>query len=81
MKRDAIWTLLALAFGLFALPLLVHFVGERTLGPYADGGRGAFLGDFYRDLVTLQPATLLLALGPLAVVLAWRALRHLLGLR
>jgi hypothetical protein len=80
VKRDAIWTILALAFGLFAVPALVHLVGERTLGPYSDGGRLAFLADFYGDLVTLEPATLFIALGPAAVVLAWRLLRRLAGL-
>lgn len=83
MKRDAIWTALALAFGLFALPPLVHLVGERTLGPYVagglEGGRAAFLANFYGDLLRLEPATLVIALGPLAVVLAWRLLRRLTG--
>lgn len=80
MKRDTTWTILALAFGLFAVPPLVHLVGERTLGPYSEGGRRAFLADFYRDLLTLEPATLAIALGPVAVVLAWRLLRRLAGL-
>ena len=79
MKRDAIWMILALAFGLFAVPPLVHLVGERTLGPYSDGTLGAFLADFYGDLFTLAPAPLVIALGPVAVVLAWRVLRRLVG--
>jgi hypothetical protein len=71
--------ILALALGLFAVPPLVHLVGERTLGPYTDGGRGAFLADFYRDLLALEPATLVIAFGPVAVVLAWRLMRRLTG--
>ncbi len=49
-------------------------------GPYSDGALGAFLADFYGDLLTLAPATLVIALGPVAVVLAWRLLRRLAGL-
>lgn len=76
--RESLWLAAALAFGLVALPLLVHLTGEHTLGAYAGGDARRFLRDFYADLVRLRPAALLLAVGPLAFVLTWRMLLRLI---
>jgi len=74
---EGVWLAIAVVFGLLALPLLVHYTGEQTLGAYASGDARRFLRDFYADLVRLRPATLTLAFGPLALVLAWRLLLRL----
>jgi hypothetical protein len=66
------WILAALVFGIAVLPYLVYLTGVRTLGPYGPGGVEAFYGMFLRDLAQLRPAALTLALGPAAMVLAWR---------
>jgi hypothetical protein len=81
VKRDLIWLALALAFGVLALPALVHEVGVRTLGPYSRGGLQAFVADHFAQLASLEPAALLLSFGPLAVVAFWRLSRRLIGLR
>jgi hypothetical protein len=64
--------LAALAFGLLALPFLVHQTGLRVFGPYADGGALTFFGDFLRGLATLRWYSWSLALGPLVIVAMWR---------
>ena len=37
-RRDLLWLLAALLFGLLVLPFLVYFTGAATLGPYSSGG-------------------------------------------
>ena len=74
LKLDTIWIGAALAAGLFMLPPIVYATGRQTLGAYADGGLGAFLGAFYSGLGAMQPAPWALALGPAAVVVIWRGL-------
>ena len=76
LRRDATWIAVALALGLLVLPPVVYATGVKTLGPYANGGLGSFLGDFYVSLAQLKPAAWILAAGPPIVVLIWRALLH-----
>jgi hypothetical protein len=71
-RRDKFWLLAALAFGVLALPFLVHLTGVYVLGNYAGGGMAAFFGDFLRGLVTLQWYSWVLALGPVLIVALWR---------
>ena len=61
LRRDATWVGVAIALGLLVLPPVVYATGVKTLGPYANGGLGAFLGDYYVSLAKLQPAAWLLA--------------------
>lgn len=78
-RNDRYWLLAALAFGLLALPWLVYGTGTTLLGPYASGGALAFYGDFARGLATLRWYSWAIALGPLAIVAAWRGLWRLAG--
>ena len=79
LRRDATWVGVAIALGLLVLPPVVYATGVKTLGPYANGGLGAFLGDYYVSLAKLQPAAWLLAAGPPIVVIVWRSLLRLLN--
>ena len=74
LRRDAAWIGASLAGGLFVLPPIVYATGRRTLGAYADGGLGAFLGNFYSGLGALEAAPWALAVGPAIVVAFWRVL-------
>lgn len=76
-NRDALWLLAALLFGVLALPVLVYFTGITILGPYANGGPGAFVSDFLAGLFRLRWFSLALALGPLAIVAIWRAVSRI----
>ena len=66
---------LCLAVGLLVLPVLIWFVGSAQLGPYANGGFGGLLSDYYLALVKGSLAYWLVALGPYAAVWLLRGLR------
>lgn len=68
----------ALFVGLIAVPLLIYVVGVLTLGPYASGGLGAFLADFFLGLVRGWPAAWAIVLGPYAGILLLRTTRLVL---
>ncbi len=71
-RRDLLWLLAALLFGLFVLPFLVHATGLRVLGTYAGGSAGAFLADYFSSLAALHWHAWTLALGPPLLVTCWR---------
>lgn len=73
-RRHLPWLIAALAFGAVVLPILVYYTGSATLGAYAHGGLGTFLGDYFADLARLRGSAWALFLGPLALVLIWRFL-------
>ena len=50
LNREARLLLGALLFGAVALPPLVWLTGRALLGPYANGGMFAILGDFNRRM-------------------------------
>ncbi len=75
LRFELIFGSLLLAFGLFALPGLVYWVGSALLGPYGkDAGVGTFYGDFFGDLASGVIRAWALALGPLVVVAVVRLL-------
>lgn len=74
LKRHMPWLIAALGFGAAVLPFLVYYTGTATLGPYANGGPGRFLADFYADLGRLRGSAWALLLGPAALVAVWRVL-------
>jgi MFS superfamily sulfate permease-like transporter len=76
-RHDTFWFLAALAFGVLALPFLVHLTGTLLFGRYASGGALGFVGDYMRGLATFSWYSWALALGPLAIVLVWRGLWRL----
>jgi hypothetical protein len=62
-----------LAFGLFALPALIYFVGATLLGPYIEGdapanGVALFYRNFFADLAAPSGRAWLIAIGPLLVI-------------
>ncbi len=66
---------IGLALGLLAMPLLVWVAGLLALGPYANGGFGALLGDFLGGLVRGSLACWLVLAGPYLVLSLLRLLR------
>jgi hypothetical protein len=79
VRREAVWFGIAVAVGLLVLPPVVYATGVKTLGAYARGGLGAFLGDYYAALVMLRPAAWIVAGGPIVAVLVWRLLMNLVN--
>ena len=77
VRREAVWLGVAVAVGLIVLPPVAYTTGVKTLGAYAHGGLGAFLGDYYAALFTLRPAAWIVAAGPIVAVLVWRVLMRL----
>jgi hypothetical protein len=77
MRREAVWLGAALLVGLLILPPVVYATGVRTLGAYAHGGLGAFLGDFYAALFKPSAAAWILAVGPIVAIAVWRGLMRL----
>ncbi|HEY4367379.1 MAG TPA: hypothetical protein VGN07_09130 [Steroidobacteraceae bacterium] len=71
LRFELILASVLLAFGLFAVPALVYWVGIKMLGPYGDGdgaSQAVFYTDFFGDLATPVARAWALALGPLVVV-------------
>jgi hypothetical protein len=65
---------IAVAFGVLVLPGLIYLVGGALMGPYGENrGLGSFYGDFFRDLVEPSGRAWALALGPLVLASAVRA--------
>jgi hypothetical protein len=80
LRRELIVASAALGFGLLVLPGLIYFVGAALLGPYGENrGPGSFYGDFFRDLIEPSGRAWTLAVGPLVIVSAIRAV--FLGLK
>lgn len=73
-RRHLPWLIAALAFGAVVLPVLVYYTGSATLGAYAGGGLGRFMGDYLADLARLRLSAWTLLLGPVGLVLVWRTL-------
>jgi hypothetical protein len=81
MPREALLLAAGLVAGLLVMPLLVWVAGMIALGPYANGGFGALLGDFLGGLADGSLACWLVLAGPYLLLSLWRglrlALRHL----
>jgi hypothetical protein len=77
-KRELLIALLALAFGLFALPPAIYWVGQNLIGDYApDAGLWALTERIWGDLIDLEPAAWALVLAPSAVVQLARIARRI----
>ena len=75
MRFELIFASLVLAIGLFVLPAIIYGVGTVLLDSYGENqGLGAFYADFFRDLAEPSGRTWTLALGPLLLIYAVRAL-------
>ena len=75
MKRELLTLAVCLGVGLLLMPILIWFIGAAQLGPYANGGLGALLLDYYLALFKGSLAYWLVALGPYAAVWVLRGLR------
>jgi hypothetical protein len=74
LRFELIFASLALAFGLFALPALIFTVGSALLGPYGEkAGLSTFYVDFFGDLAEGAGRAWILAVGPLVLLYALRA--------
>jgi len=74
-KRELLTLGLCLVLGLLIMPLLIWLVGSTQLGPYANGGLGSLLADYYVALAKGSLPHWLVALGPYAAVWLLRGLR------
>ena len=77
-QRELALALLGVALGVLLMPLLVWAAGMLALGPYANGGFGALLGDFLRGLAEGSLACWLVLAGPYLVLSLGRLLRLVL---
>jgi hypothetical protein len=74
-QRELGLLLAGLVLGLLAMPLLLWVAGLLALGPYANGGFGALLGDFFAGLARGSLACWLVLAGPYLLVCLFRLLR------
>jgi hypothetical protein len=74
-QRELALMLLGLLLGVLLMPLLVWVAGTVALGPYANGGFGALLGDFLRGLAEGSLACWLVLAGPYLLLSLVRLLR------
>jgi hypothetical protein len=73
-RRELTVIALAIGFGLLVLPWIIWTLGYLVLGPYAHGGALRFLGDYFVELASGNPAFWTIAVGPCAFLLAVRLL-------
>ena len=66
--RELTWLAAALLVGLIVVPLGVHFVGMKVLGPYPSGGLGDYLRDYYAGLGRGLRSQWILVLGPYVLI-------------
>lgn len=74
LRGHLTWVVAAAIVAAVALPVLVFYTGNATLGPYAGGGLGQFVIDYVADLARLRPGAWTLLLGPVVMVAAWRVI-------
>jgi hypothetical protein len=74
-QRELALALLGLLLGVLLMPLLVWLAGTVALGPYANGGFSALLGDFLGGLAEGSLACWLVLAGPYLVLSLVRLLR------
>lgn len=72
LNREARLLLGSLIFGAVGAPLLVWIVGRISLGPYANGGMFAILGDFFTLLFSGSLAAWIVLVAPYVLISALR---------
>jgi hypothetical protein len=64
-RTELIYAAIGIGSGLIALPFLIYLVGILLIGPYAGGrGLGAFLAQYYGNLLSGELRTWFIALSP-----------------
>ncbi len=74
LRRELLILAGALAFGVVLIPPLLWLGGARALGPYAGGGIGSIVANFFRGLASGSLGFWIVAVGPYLVVTILRAL-------
>lgn len=72
LNREARLLAGSLIFAAVALPLIIWVTGRALLGPYANGGMFAILGDFFTLLFSGSIAAWIVLLGPYVLLSALR---------
>jgi hypothetical protein len=68
-KRELTIAAAVLAFGFFALPFAIYWVGQRVIGEYAqDAGVLDLAEQIWSELLHLEPAAWILVLSPYVVI-------------
>jgi hypothetical protein len=62
----------ALLVGLLVAPLLIYLLGHSSLGPYAHGGLGRLLADYFAGLARGAPVFWAIAVGPYVMTVVVR---------
>ena len=78
-RRELAIAAVALLLGALLMPMLVWLAGSVALGPYANGGFGALLADFFRGLATGSLACWVVLAGPYVLIAIVRLLRRTLA--
>jgi hypothetical protein len=73
--RELALLALGLLIGLLAMPLLILIAGTASLGPYANGGYSALLGDFLGELAQGSLASWIVLASPYLILSLLRLLR------
>ena len=77
-KRELTIAATALAFGLFVLPLLIYFVGQRLIGDYGvESGVLGLTEHIWMDFLSLKAPAWILAVGPYVTVQLFRYVHRL----
>ncbi len=76
VRHELLLALGWLAFGAFALPILIYLSGITLLGRYDGASLGRTFGTVLLGLGTPSPASWTVVLGPYAMILLLRVLRR-----
>ncbi|MCP5359867.1 MAG: hypothetical protein H7A14_03990 [Sinobacteraceae bacterium] len=77
--RELAFLLLGLVLGAVLMPALIWLAGSVVLGPYANGGFGAFCSDLLGGLREGSLAVWLVLAGPYVVITVLRLLHRTLA--
>ena len=74
-RREGLIVAAGVLLGLLVMPLAIWLAGLAALGPYANGGFWALLGDFVRGLAEGSLACWIVLAGPYLFFSLFRLLR------
>jgi hypothetical protein len=75
-KRELTIAAVALGFGLFILPVLIYFVGQRLIGEYGEAGLLGLYEHIWTDFLSLRATGWILVLGAYVIVQLIRCVRR-----
>jgi hypothetical protein len=74
LKREVLWFIGMLAFGILVLPVLVFFVGQVVFGAYEGDGYGGFFSALLEQLLAFDGYAWFLVLSPFICISILRLL-------